>query len=97
VDRTTLIRPLPNNSLAWFLVRNGRAKEALPYANRAVDLAPWQAAYVDTLAEVALQLGQCPQALALQTRATRMAIAAGSSKEKYEPRLQMIQERCAKK
>jgi tetratricopeptide (TPR) repeat protein len=86
-----------NNSLAWHLVQTGRAKEALPYANRAVDLAPWQAAYVDTLGAVALQLGQCPQALALQTRANRMEVAIGPMKEKLEARLKAVQDRCAKK
>jgi tetratricopeptide (TPR) repeat protein len=86
-----------NNQLAWVLVQSGRAKEALTYANRALDLAPWDANDVDTLAVVALQLGQCPQALALQTRATRMEIANGQSKEKFEARLKAVQDRCAKK
>jgi hypothetical protein len=52
---------------------------------------------VDTLALVALHLGQCPQALALQTRATRMEIASEQSKEKFQARIKTVQEHCAGK
>ena len=65
-----------NNDLAWLLVESGRAREALPLANRAVDLAPWNPAFVDTLATVARELGQCPQALQLARRAAE-AVADG--------------------
>jgi predicted Zn-dependent protease len=86
-----------NNSLAWFLVKNGRAKEALPYANRAVDLAPWASYIIDTLAEVALQLGRCTEAVQLQTRATRILINQGWKKEKREAHLASYRDQCAKK
>jgi tetratricopeptide (TPR) repeat protein len=86
-----------NNNLAWFLVTTGRAKEALTFANRALDLAPWDAAAVDTLAEIALQLGQCPQALQLQTRAAGMQLQEGDKQEKVDSRLKSIQDRCAGK
>jgi Tfp pilus assembly protein PilF len=65
------------NGLAWWLVENGRAREALPFANRAVDLALWNPAFVDTLAVVASELGQCPQALQLAHRAAE-ALPPGS-------------------
>ena len=84
-----------SNALAWFLATNGRGQEALRFANRAVDLAPWNPAYVDTLAEVASRLGQCKQALQLQTRAVRMTEFAGNKKDDYERRLGIMQERCA--
>jgi Flp pilus assembly protein TadD len=58
-----------NNQLAWELMTRGRAKEAFPFADHAVDLAPGDAAIVDTLAVVADGLGKCKDALALAHRA----------------------------
>jgi hypothetical protein len=89
--------PACNNNLAWELLQSGRAKEALPFANRALDLAPWSSAAVDTLAEIALQLGQCPQALQLQRRAAGMQANDGHPKDKVEARLNNVQQRCAGK
>ena len=89
--------PACNNQLAWILATTGRAKEALTYADRALDLAPWDASAIDTLAEIALQLGQCPQALHLQARATRMEIAAGLPKAASLERLENVKARCAGK
>jgi hypothetical protein len=89
--------PACNNNLAWFLATSGRAKEALPFANRALDLAPWDSAAVDTLAEVALQLMQCPQALQLEARAASMDLAGGVKPEKVDERLESFQARCAGK
>src|SRR5262249_1374133 len=57
------------NWLAWRLLASGRAREALPIANRALDLAPWDANIVDTLAEVAARLGKCAEARVLEKRA----------------------------
>jgi Flp pilus assembly protein TadD len=88
--------PMCNNNIAWFLALNGRAKEALPFANHAADLAPWSEGIIDTLAQVALQLGQCPQALQLQARATRLAGERRSvrSRQDYEKRLAEMHTRC---
>lgn len=61
-----------HNELAWALAGAGRAREALPVANRAADLAPWDPSVLDTLANVANQLGKCPVALALQRRAAAL-------------------------
>ena len=60
------------NNLAWALVGDARAKEALPFANRAADLAPWDPGILDTLASTADALGKCPAALQLQRRAAAM-------------------------
>jgi Flp pilus assembly protein TadD len=57
------------NDLAWLLTKSGRAKEALAFANRSLDLAPWNALAVDTLAEIASRLGKCPAAIVLIRRA----------------------------
>lgn len=85
------------NELAWLLVTSGRAREALPFANRALDLAPWNPSIVDTLAEVAAQLGKCPQALVLDRRAVRMAESRGRKSESLRTRLGEMEKRCAGK
>lgn len=69
--------PAAQNALAWLLVKSDRAAEALPHANRAVDLAPWCASCLDTLAEVAARLGKCPEAVRLARRASWTASNAG--------------------
>ncbi len=85
------------NQLAWLLVTSGRAREALPFANRALDLAPWNPSIVDTLAEVAVQLGKCPQALQLDRRAVRMAEDGGKKDDSFRNRLSELEKRCAGK
>ncbi len=77
------------NALAWFLVKSGRAHEALPFANHALDLAPWDPNIVDTLAEVAAQLGKCKEAKLLETRAV-------ATSPKLRDRQVEIEQRCAK-
>jgi Flp pilus assembly protein TadD len=64
---------LVQNNLAWLLVTSDRARDALPIANRALDLAPWDASIVDTLAEVAARLGKCAEARQLEKRAVATA------------------------
>jgi tetratricopeptide (TPR) repeat protein len=86
-----------NNNLAWLLARDGRAKEALAYSNRAVDLAPWNPSHLDTLAEVAVGLGQCDKAEKLQRRALRMAVFVDRPPAEYEARLAKLRARCAAK
>jgi tetratricopeptide (TPR) repeat protein len=85
------------NRLAWLLVTSGRATEALPFANRALDLAPWEPNIVDTLAEVAVQLGKCPEALQLERRAVRMAGSEGKQDDIVRNRLGEVEKRCAGK
>jgi hypothetical protein len=87
---------LCNNNLAWLLAGSGRAKEGLHFANRAVDLSPWSESFIDTLAAVALQLGQCPQALQLQERAARMAgeKRGAAARQEYEKRLAEMRGGC---
>jgi tetratricopeptide (TPR) repeat protein len=85
------------NELAWFLLEHGRAKEALPHANRAVDLMPWNASAIDTLAVVALKLEHCPEALQLERRAVRIATTSGGRvSATMEKNLREVNERCAK-
>jgi tetratricopeptide (TPR) repeat protein len=77
------------NELAWLLVTSGRAKEALPFANRALDLAPWSPEIVDTLAEVASRLGKCAEALQLERR----AVASGGGEDLLKRQAE-IEQRC---
>lgn len=83
--------PAANNELGWLLATSGRGRQALPFANRAVDLQPGRAAYVDTLALVAFRLGKCPEALVLQERALRLA---GMDSETYSRRLEEYRSAC---
>src|SRR5207237_5332399 len=86
--------------LAGQLAVTGRAREALPLANRAVDLAPWHPTAVSTLATVAVELGQSKQALILQTRAVEAVQSKGfgsqdTSATEVRDRLGEIRKRCA--
>ena len=66
--------PLQFNNLAWMMARTDRnVAAALPLAQRAVELRPNSAAYLDTLAEVHFRLGHrdeairfCKQAIELE-------------------------------
>jgi tetratricopeptide (TPR) repeat protein len=79
------------NGLAWQLAMTGRAREALPFANRAVDLAPWNAGIIDTLATVAVEIGQCKQGLELEHRAVELA----GPRSSIAKRLGELEARCA--
>jgi hypothetical protein len=91
---------LANAALANQLATTGRAREALPLANRAVDLAPWHPTAVSSLATVAVELGQCKQALLLQARAVEAATthrvgSLGTDPDKLQGRLAELKKRCA--
>jgi tetratricopeptide (TPR) repeat protein len=60
------------------LVAQGKAKEALAFANRALDLEPWNPNMVEGLAMVARGLGKCEEALQLERRAVRMFLREGN-------------------
>lgn len=57
------------NELAWELVTMQRGDAALPFATKAVLLAPWSAPVVDTYAATLFAVDRCPDALVAQRRA----------------------------
>jgi len=85
---------LAQNGLAWLLATHGRAKEALPIANRALDLAPDQPALIDTLAFVAAELGKCSEALVLERRAAGMVPASSEFAIAFNKRIKDWEARC---
>jgi tetratricopeptide (TPR) repeat protein len=90
---------LAQAALASQLATTGRAKEGLPLANRALELAPWHPTAVSSLATVALELGQCKQALILQTRAietvqSKRVGSVGIDLKQLKDRLGEMQKRC---
>jgi tetratricopeptide (TPR) repeat protein len=82
--------------LARALLDEGRSKEALSAANRALDLAPWHPAMIETLTNVAATLGKCPEALKLGKRADRVFSewSREGSSQAHKRYLQ-LEERCA--
>jgi tetratricopeptide (TPR) repeat protein len=63
----------PMNEIAWLYQKSGRAAEALPLARLAVQIAPDNPAYLDTLAHAALKQGAYEDALDAAKRALEIA------------------------
>ncbi len=61
--------PVALNNMAFYMLKNQEAKQALPLVQRAVAQAPEVASFHDTLARVQLALGNQQQALAAQLKA----------------------------
>jgi tetratricopeptide (TPR) repeat protein len=81
--------PIALNNLAWLLVEERRFEDALPNARRAVAIAPWQPALVDTLAAVLEGMGRCGEALRIQRRAVE-AISGESSEQRRKPYVERL-------
>jgi hypothetical protein len=91
---------LAQAALADQLATTGRAREGLAPANRAVELAPWHPTAVSSLATVAVELGQCKQAVVLQERAVEAVQAKrvgsmGMDAAHLKNRLAELQKRCS--
>lgn len=88
------------SALAARLTATGRAREAFPFADHAVEVAPWDPVSVSSLAEVALALSKCKEAVVLQRRAVEAAVSRFTGATHADPkalraRLGEIEERCA--
>jgi len=64
--------PTSLNALAWLLVEQHRATEALPLALRAVKRAPDNSAIIDTYAVALFQAGRCQTAITKEQRALEL-------------------------
>jgi tetratricopeptide (TPR) repeat protein len=83
-----------HNDLAHLLATHGRAKEALPIANRALDLGPADPSSIHTLAMVAAELGKCSEALVLERRAVAVADPKAPGAQILQKRLAGLEARC---
>lgn len=57
------------NNLAWMYVLKGQSAEALPLAAKAVRLAPWNPAILDTYAAALAGVHRCSEAVAIEAQA----------------------------
>ena len=64
---------LAQDHLALQLASSGQPMDAVPFAKRAVELAPWDAHATATLARVDVALGACDEAVEARNRAVQMA------------------------
>jgi hypothetical protein len=64
--------PRSLNELAWLLVEEHKASEALPLALRAVKRAPFDAAIIDTYASALFGVGRCKSAVEHEERALEL-------------------------
>jgi len=89
--------PTAFNNLAWMYLEKGAAKQALPLATSAVRMAPWEAAYLDTLAAALADLHRCSEAIATQSRALDVLPedTSPSRRAAYLKRLTDFQKKCA--
>jgi tetratricopeptide (TPR) repeat protein len=76
----------PMNHLAWLYQAKGRLEEALPLSRLAVQLAPDNADFLDTLAEILSKSGKRAEALPLWRKAARL-------NPKYQPKLAEFERR----
>lgn len=86
--------------LAGHLASTGRAREALAFANQAVDLAPWSPDAIAALAWAASGLGKCSEAVRLQARAVDVQAEGALGPVRSDPRelrhqLDAFRRRCA--
>jgi len=85
------------NNLSWMYLRKGQPQQALPLAATAVRMAPWESAFLDTLAEALAGVGRCSEAVSAQSRAVDMLPerASAAVRGQYAGRLASIQKQCS--
>jgi Flp pilus assembly protein TadD len=85
------------NALAWHDVTHGRAKDAVPLAERAARLAPANAAVLDTLATALAVSARCREATKTEERALELAgeRASAEFRKQLVARLDAMRAGCA--
>jgi tetratricopeptide (TPR) repeat protein len=88
--------PGPFNALAIGLLRQDRPKEALPLASTAVQLAPWEPAFLETLATALAALGRCSEAAVTGARALDGLLEGASPAvvQQYRAHVDTLREKC---
>lgn len=88
--------PAAFNALATLDLKKGQPAQALPQAQAAVRMAPWDAVMLDTLALALAGVGRCGEAAATEARGMDMASEkSGTAKRaEYAARLAEIQKTC---
>jgi Flp pilus assembly protein TadD len=89
-------RPWVLSEMARWRAAQGRGADAVPLAEQAARLAPWDSATLDALADVALGSGRCPEARASEKRAIENLSEKlpPSAAGPYLDRLLQIERRC---
>lgn len=85
------------NNLARMMLKKGKAEEALPLAVAAVRLAPWESAFLDTLATALAGVGRCSEAVGAQARAldNLPERVEASVRTQYAKTLAALQKQCS--
>jgi Flp pilus assembly protein TadD len=82
-------------ALALLEFQEGHASTALPLAQTAVRIAPWDASFLDTLAAVQAGVGRCSEALSTEARAVAQLTDQGAPpRAEYSARLASIPKDC---
>ena len=82
------------NQLAWMMLKAGQVKEALPLAVRAFQLAPSNAAVLDTYAFALFKSDRCEEALAAQEQAVEIVSQSATHDRDYDDHLAEYQKAC---
>jgi Flp pilus assembly protein TadD len=88
--------PAAFDALATLDLQKGQPAQALPQAQAAVRMAPWDAVMLGTLASALAALGRCGEAAATEARAMDMASekSGAGKRAEYASRLAEIQKTC---
>ncbi len=87
-------RPEAFWALASLDVQQGRPQEAVPLAQSAVRMAPWDATFLDTLAAAFASAGQCGEAVSTEARALALVPEKSVQRAEYAERLAKFPKTC---
>ncbi|MGO9831137.1 MAG: tetratricopeptide repeat protein [Myxococcaceae bacterium] len=87
-------RPEAFWALASIELQEGRPQDALPLAQTAVRMAPWDATFLDTLAAAFAGAGHCGEAVSSEARAMALVPEKSPQRAEYAERLATLPKRC---